>query len=256
MSKAITVIGLSSIPIVKAGDSIAKLIFAALNKESVTLDEGDVIVIAHKIVSKAEGRTVDLKGIKPSKRAQEVAEVTSKDPRLIEVILREAKRTVKVTSEIFIVENKQGHVCINAAVDKSNVEGTYKYLLLPEDPDRSARQIRLEIMKLVGKEVAVLISDTYSRPFRTGQTEFAIGIAGMKPFKDYRGKKDLFNYALKVKNTAVADEIASAAELVMGQGDEGTPVAIVKNLRVQTQEEASAEDLLISRNEDLFKGAL
>jgi len=256
MSRTTTIIGLDSFPIVKEGDNIAKLILAALNKENVTLDEGDIVVVAHKVVSKSEGRTVDLKDIKPSKRAQEIAKVTLKDPRLVEIVLRETRRTVKATTEIFIVENKQGHVCINAAVDKSNVEGADKYLLLPEDPDRSARQIRSEIIKLTRKKVAVLISDTYSRPFRTGQVEFTVGIAGMNPFKDYRGKKDLFNYELKVKNTAVADEITSAAELVMGQGDEGTPVAIVKNLQVQTQEEASAKDLLISRNEDLFKDAL
>ena len=256
MSKTITIIGLTSFPIVKEGDNIAKLIFTALNREHVTLNEGDIVVVAHKVVSKAEGRTVDLKDVKPSKGAREIAKVTGKDPRLTEVILRETKRIVKATPEILIVENKQGHVCINAAVDKSNVEGTDTYLLLPEDPDRSAKQIRSEIMKLTGKKVAVLISDTYSRPFRRGQVEFTVGIAGMDPFKDYRGKKDLFDYELKVKNTAVADEITSAAELVMGQGDEGTPVAIIKNLQVQSREQASANDLLISRNEDLFKGAL
>lgn len=256
MSRTVTIIGLNNFPIVKEGDNITKLLVAALDKEKVALNDGDVIVVAHKVVSKAEGRTVNLKDTKPSKKAQEIAKVTLKDPRLIEIILRETKRIVKATSEILIVENKQGHVCINAAVDKSNVDGADRYLLLPNDPDRSAKQIRSEIMKLTGKKVAVLISDTYSRPFRRGQAEFTVGIAGMNPFKDYRGKKDLFDYELKVKNTAVADEITSAAELVMGQGDEGIPVAIIKNLPVQSQEQASANDLLISRTEDLFKGAL
>jgi len=256
MAKTIKIIGLTNFPIVKKGDNIARLVVATSKKERVTLDEDDIIVVAHKVVSKAEGRTVDLKDIKPSNRARKIAQITGKDPRLVEVILKETKRVVKVTSEIFIVENKQGHVCINAAVDKSNVEGADRYLLLPEDPDRSAQQIRSEIMKLTGKKVAVLISDTYSRPFRRGQVEYTVGIAGISPFKDYRGKKDLFNYELKVKNTAVADEIASAAELVMGQGDEGIPVAIIKNLKVPSQERASISDLLISKNEDLFTCAL
>ncbi len=256
MARTIKVIGLSSFPIVRARDNIARLILAALKREDVSLEEGDIMVVAHKVVSKAEGRAVDLKSTKPSKRALKIAQITGKDPRLVEIILREAKRTVKTTPEIFIVENKQGHVCINAGVDKSNAEGADNYLLLPEDPDRSARQIRTEIIKQTGKKVAVLISDTYSRPFRRGQVEYVIGIAGLSPFKDYVGKRDLFNYQLKVKNVAVADEIASAAELVMGQGDEGTPVAVIKNLQVQSQERTSVKDLLISKSEDLFRGAL
>lgn len=257
MAKSVNIIGLESFPIVKQGDNLAKLIVATLQREGVILNDGDVIVIAHKVVSKAESRIVRLKDIKPSEKAEKIAKVTLKDPGLVELILQETKSMVKASPEILIVENRQGFACINAGADKSNVEGEDAYALLPTDPDQSAKQIRSEIMRLTGKKVAVIISDTYSRPFRRGQVEFAIGVAGIDPFRDYRGQKDLFDYVLKVKNTAVADEIASAAELVMGQGEEGVPVVIIKDLGgIKWKENASSNDLLISRDEDLFKGTL
>lgn len=257
MAKAVSVIGLESFPMVKQSDSLAELIVAAVQRESVALNDGDVVVIAHKVVSKAEGRIVKLGDAEPSKRAKEIAKVTLKDSRLVELVLQETKSIVKMTSEILIVEDRQGWVCINAGVDKSNVEGEDAYALLPTHPDESARQIRSEIMRMTGKNVAVIISDTYSRPFRRGQVEFAIGIAGIDPFRDYRGLKDLVGHVLKVKNTAVADEIASAAELIMGQGEEGAPVVIIKNLSsVNRKENVSSADLLISKDEDLFRGTL
>jgi len=257
VARTVNIIGLESFPTVKHGDSIAKLVIAALHREGVTLNNDDVIVVAHKVVSKAEGRLMRLKDVKPSEKAKEIAKIASRDPRFVELILRETKSIVKASPEILIVENKQGLVCINAGVDKSNVEGEDAYALLPTDPDESAWRIRSEIFKLMDKQVAVIISDTYSRPFRRGQVEFAIGIAGIDPFRDYRGQKDLFDYALKVKNTAVADEIASAAELLMGQGREGVPVVIIKNLaNVRLKETVSSTDLLISKDEDLFKNTL
>jgi len=257
MAKTVNIIGLESFPIVKPGDNIAELIVVTTQKEGVALQDGDVIVVAHKVVSKAEGKIVRLKNVKPSKKAEEIAKVTLRDSRLVELILEETKKVVKATSEILIVKNKQGWVCINAGVDKSNVEGEDAYVLLPKNPDESAKRIRLEIIKRTGKKIAVVISDTYSRPFRRGQVEFAIGIAGVDAFRDYRGEKDLFGHVLKVKNTAVADEIASAAELIMGQGIEGVPVVIIKNLGgVKLKENASSSDLLISKDEDLFKDTL
>jgi len=164
---------------------------------------------------------------------------------------------VKASSDILIVENENGIICINAGIDKSNVEGDDSYALLPRDSDDSARRIRQEIMEQNGRNVGVIISDTYSRPFRKGQVEFAIGIAGISPFKDYRGKKDIYNYVLKVKNIAIVDEIAAAAELVMGQGSEGIPVAIIKNLDgAELTEKCSINDLFISKQDDLFNGTL
>jgi len=257
LAKTVSIIGLEGFPMVKAGDNVAELIVAVARREKVAFDDGDVIVVAHKIVSKAEGRTLRLKEVKPSSRAEELSKLTSRDPRLVELVLHEAKRVVKATNEILIVENRSGFVCINAGVDKSNVEGEDSYILLPTNSDDSAKAIRSQIGKLTGKNVAVLICDTYSRPFRRGQVEFAVGVAGMKPFRDYRGEKDLFGYVMKVKNSAIADEIASAAELLMGQGKEAIPVVIIKNLKgVKMTDEASASELLIAEQEDLFKGTL
>jgi len=157
-----------------------------------------------------------------------------------------------------LVEDKRGLICINAGIDKSNVEGRGKFALLPENPDDSAKKCRMEIKKLTGKNVAVVVCDTYSRPFRRGQVNFAIGMSGIKPFKDYRGKKDLFRQTLKVKNVAIVDEIAAAAELLMGQAQEAMPVVIFKGLNgiVEFCDKCSIAELQISSEEDLFKGAL
>jgi len=257
LAKTISIVSLESFPLVESGDNLSKLIVETMKREGVSLRDGDIIAIAQKVVSKAEGRIVRLRHVKPSERAKEIAKATLKDPRLIELVLRETKKIVKASPEIFIVENKRSLVSINAGIDKSNVRGDDAYALLPIDPDESAQKIRAEIGKLTGKRVGVVICDTYSRPFRRAQVEFAIGVAGVDPFKDYRGQKDLFDYVLKVKRVAIADEIASAAELAIGQGKEAVPVVIIKNLaRVEWTEKASANDLLISKQEDLFSGAL
>ncbi len=257
MAKTVTLIGLQKFPSVKNRDNLAEIIVETAKKDNVSLNDGDIVVIAQKIVSKAEERIVRLSNVIPSQRAEEIAKVTSKDPRLVELILGETERIVKASQEIFIVQNKRGLISINAGIDKSNVKGDDTYALLPQNPDASAQRISLEIMKLTGKKIAIVISDTFSRPFRRGQVEFAIGIAGIDPFKDYRGLKDLFNYVLKVKHTAIADEIASAAELVMGQGKEGIPVVVIKGLGgIKHKKNASSSDLLISQDEDLFKSAL
>lgn len=256
-AKIVSIVGLVGFPLVRARDNLARIIVETAKKNSVSIDNGDIVTVAQKVVSKAEGRIFQLKDVKPSERAKEIAKITSKDPRLVELVLREAKRIVKVSPEILIVENESGLICINAGIDKSNVSGEDSYALLPKNSDESAKRIRSEIMKLTGSRVTVVICDTYSRPFRRGQVEFAIGIAGINPFKDYRGQKDLFDYVLKVKNVAIVDEIASAAELVMGQGKEAMPVVIIKNLtRTELSEDFSIEDLSISREEDLFKETL
>ncbi len=255
--KRISIIGLEGFPLVKVGDDLAKMIVETAEQNAVPIEDGDILVVAQKIVSKAEGRVVRLRDVKPSERAKNMAKDTSKDPKFVELVLRETKNVLKASPETLIVENEKGLVCINAGIDKSNVSGKDAYALLPKDPDKSAERIRSRISELTGKRVAVVISDTYSRPFRKGQVEFAIGIAGINPFKDYRGQDDLFNYTLKVKNIALVDEIASAAELVMGQAKEATPVIIIRNLSLTEPGEAfSIEDLNISREEDLFRGTL
>jgi coenzyme F420-0:L-glutamate ligase/coenzyme F420-1:gamma-L-glutamate ligase len=257
LAKTISIVSLESFPLVKAGDNIAKLIVETMKREGVSLSDGDIVAIAQKVVSKAEGRIARLRDVDPSEKAKEIAKTTQKDSRLVELILRETDKIVKASPQILIVEGKNGFVCMNAGIDKSNVQGDDAYALLPIDPDESARKIRSGIFKLTGKNVAVVVCDTYSRPFRRAQVEFAIGIAGINPFKDYRGQEDLFGYVLKVKKVAIADEIASAAELAMGQGKEAAPLVIIKNLnRVERVEKASAKDLLISKQEDLFSGTL
>lgn len=253
MAKTIEIIALEHLPIINEGDDLARIIVEASNKEGVPIRDGDIIVISQKIVSKAEGRTVKLRDVKSSCKDERLARETGKDPRLVRIIRNEAKRLFKSPIGVFIVEDHRGMVSVNAGIDKSNVEGEDNFALLPSDPDRSAEKIRAEISRLTGSSIAVIICDTVSRPFRRGQVEFAIGVAGMNPFKDYRGKKDLFNYVLRVKNIAIADEIAAAAELVIGQGREATPVAIVRNLeRVEICEGHTAKELFIPREEDLF----
>lgn len=256
-AETIRLVGLKGFPLVEAANDLSEIIVEVAMKNSVPIDHGDVVAVAQKVVSKAEGRVVRLKDVKPSEKAKEIAKTTLKDPRLVELVLRETRRIVKISPGTLIVENMKGLICLNAGIDKSNVLGEDSYALLPEDPDESAKRIRSGIMKLTGKTVAVIICDTYSRPFRRAQVEYAIGTAGINVFKDYRGRKDLFNYILQVKNVAVVDEIASAAELIMGQGKEAMPVVIVKNLAgVKPSTSSSIEDLWISREDDLFKGAL
>ena len=256
-AKTIRIIGLEGFPLVKAGDDLVKMIVDTAAKNGVSIEDGDIVVVAQKVVSKAEGRVVKLSDVEPSDEAEKTAKVVSKDPRFVELVLKEAKKVLKCSPDALIVENAKGLVCINAAIDKSNISGMDAYALLPEDPDESAERIRSGIVELTGKRVAVVISDTYSRPFRRGQVEFAIGLAGIDPFEDYRGQEDLFDYVLRVKNIAVVDEIASAAELVMGQGSEAVPVAIIQNLsRAEPDRSVSIEALNISREEDLFQGIL
>ncbi len=255
--KTVSIIGLAVFPSVKGGDDLAELIVKTAHKKGVSIEDGDILVVAQKIVSKAEGRVFQLKNVKPSEKAKKIAETTLKDPNFVERVMQASRKIVKASSDTLIVETENGILCINAGMDKSNVEGEDSYALLPRDSDDSARRIRQKIMEITGKKVAVIISDTYSRPFRKGQVEFAIGIAGINPFRDYRGQEDLYNYVLKVKNIAIVDEIAAAAELVMGQGSEGIPVAIVKNLdRAELTEDCSINDLFISKQEDLFRGTL
>jgi coenzyme F420-0:L-glutamate ligase/coenzyme F420-1:gamma-L-glutamate ligase len=252
--RRISILGLEGFPLIRAGDDLAELIVSTAQNSEVEIEDGDVVIVAQKVVSKAEDRVVQLNTVKPSEKALEIAEKTGRNPRLAELVLRESKRILKASEEIVIVEDKREIVNINAGIDKSNVQGADNYALLPVDPDESARGLRSRLRKLTGRNVSVIISDSYSRAFRRGQVNFAIGLAGMSPFFDYRGTEDLFGYVMQVKFAAVADELASAAELVMGQGKEAMPVAVVKGLnRLTLCEDSSSKDLVISQEEDLFR---
>lgn len=256
--KTFTAFALDKFPLIKSGDSIAEIIVEMAGKNGLKIEDGDVVVVAQKIFSKAEKKVVRLKDVVPSKKAEEIAKITGKSPKFVELVLRETKTIVKASREILIVEDKRGLICINAGIDKSNVEGGGNFALLPENPDESAEKCRMDIEKLTGKNVAVVMCDTYSRPFRRGQVNFAIGVAGIKPFEDYRGKEDLFGQTLKVKNVAVIDEIAAAAELLMGQAKEARPVVIFKGLGdvVKFCNKCSIKELQISSEEDLFRDTL
>ena len=250
-SNLIQIIGLESMPLIKKGDDIGALILDAAQRQGTKLEEGDIVVVTQKIVSKSEGRVLELSRIVPSPFAVRIAKRTGRDPRHVEVILRESKRIVKMQDQHLIVETRHGFVCANGGVDKSNIEGEDCVSILPSDPDESANRIRTTIRRLSGIDVAVIISDTFGRPWRMGHVNVAIGVSGMKPIIDYRGQRDMFNYVLTVTVMAVADEIASAAELVMNKSD-GVPVAIVKGYPYRKGEGKGIE-LVRPAEIDLFR---
>ena len=249
--KRLELLGLENIGEVKAGDSLAELIVAACSVQGIELADNDVLVVAQKIVSKAEGRTLKLKSVQPSERAQQLAAQLDKEPELVEVILGESRSVIRSAGRALIVETHHGLICANAGVDQSNV-GLNQVSLLPEDPDRSAREVRSEIHKRTGKKPAVIISDSFGRTWRLGTVDVAIGVAGMKPIKDERGALDRYGYQLKAAVAAVADEIAAAAELVMGKRA-ALPVVLVRGFDMEKKEDGSAQELLRPKAEDLFR---
>ncbi|MCP8323160.1 MAG: coenzyme F420-0:L-glutamate ligase [Candidatus Methylarchaceae archaeon HK02M2] len=248
MSSNITIIGIKGIPEVKPGDNVSNLIIDAIQSQGITILDEDILVVTHKIVSKAEGRLVNLEKITPSEFALMIS--GEKDPRLVEVVLQESKRIVRMDRGIIIAETKHGFICANAGVDRSNIESGMASLL-PIDPDMSAKTIRAEIKQRAKVDIAVIISDTFGRPWREGQTNIAIGVAGLEPLLDYRGIKDMYGYQLKVTSIAVADELASAAELVMGKVGM-TPLAIIRGYRYLMRE-GSARLLIRPYAKDLFR---
>jgi coenzyme F420-0:L-glutamate ligase/coenzyme F420-1:gamma-L-glutamate ligase len=258
LANTIAIIGLEKIPLVKPGDDVAQHIFDALKAENLELMNADVIVISQKIISKAQGLLVDLSNIKPSSRARSLSRPTKKDPRLIQLILRDSSKVLRADRQALVVRRRNGFICLNAGVDKSNVNGRLVYARLPVDADRSANEIRVKLEQLSGRTVGVIVADTYSRPFRVGQVELAIGIAGIEPIVDYRGLDDLFGYRLRYKFVGLADEIAAAAELVMGQGTERTPVAVLRGLPRLTRTEAKdlSKKLSLGKQMDLFRKLL
>jgi coenzyme F420-0:L-glutamate ligase/coenzyme F420-1:gamma-L-glutamate ligase len=249
----IEIIAVQNLPLITEGDNLAKLICNAARKQKTPLQERDAIVITHVAVSKAEGNVINLDGIIPSKRAHDIALRTRKEADLVEVILRETREIVRIGPNSLITETNNGIVCANAGVDRSNVEGERNVVLLPKDPDVSAQKIRRDIGRLSGCDVAVIISDTHGRPLRMGEINVAIGVAGIKPIRDRRGEKDLFGYELRIKQTAVVDELSSAAELVIGQANEGIPVAIIRGYNYQATEKATAKELTRPKDKDLFR---
>jgi coenzyme F420-0:L-glutamate ligase/coenzyme F420-1:gamma-L-glutamate ligase len=232
------------------------------NLNDIQIQDQDVIVIAQKIISKSENRKFYLKNVIPSKKALEISSIHNKDARLIELILRESVDIVRMSDKTLIVETKHGFICANAGIDQSNVsQNIDEVLLLPENPDESARKIRNSIYQRTGKNVSIIISDTFGRPFRKGQTNVAIGISGINPLKSYIGQRDSFEKTLKVTEIAIVDELASSAELVMGK-TLGIPVAIVKGyeydeyaleINSDIDPNMSIKSLFRHKNQDLFR---
>ncbi len=253
MKSRIEIIPIPVVPDIKAGDNLDIIILESMNNANEFLSEGDIVVVAQKVISKAEGRIIDLKLVNPSEKSLQIAKQNDKDPRLIELILNESVDILRLARGILIVETKHGLICANAGVDQSNVEKSHDYAaLLPEDADLSARELRHSFKRKTGIDVAVVITDTFGRPFREAQINVAIGIAGIQPIKSYIGTLDMYGKKLKVTEIAVVDEIASAAELQMGKS-ERIPVVIIRGYVYQMVENSSLSQLLRSRGKDLFR---
>ena len=255
MPNRVEIIGLPGVPMVQPGDDLAALAISALVDAAVAPEPGDVLVIAQKIVSKAENRFVDVASVTPSAAAKKLADGTKKDPRFCEVVLSESKRIVRHRENLIIAEHQRGWVMANAGIDHSNVapgDGHERVLLLPADPDASARAIREELVASYGVPIAVIISDSFGRPFRRGTVGIALGSAGLPAIIDWRGHPDLFGRPLEVTETGFADEIAAAASLVMGQADEAMPMVLVRGL-TWTAPEADAAALVRPPEHDLFR---
>ena len=247
MTSDVRVVGLRGIPELEAGDDLATLLAEAAERAG-GFETGDVLVVAQKAVSKVEGRVVDLRAVEPSERARELA--GDMDPRRIEVILREARRVVRSRPPLLITETQHGFVCASAGVDASNAKGPDTVVLLPVDPDASAARLRVAITERTGLDLAVIVSDSFGRAWRQGTTDVALGVAGVEALRDLRGHRDRVGYELHSTQIAVADEIAGAAELVMGK-TEGVPAAIVRGL--DARGDGRGSDLLMPRDRDLFR---
>jgi coenzyme F420-0:L-glutamate ligase/coenzyme F420-1:gamma-L-glutamate ligase len=249
----IEIVAVPEIPLIKEGDDIVQILLDSLNESDTALEDSDVIVVAQTIVSKAEGKVIDLREIEPSPEAVELSEETGKDPRLCELILREAVEIVRVGKGPIIAETKHGIICASCGIDHSNVSGDeYHVALLPDDPDGTALEMRRKILKKTGKEVAVIISDTQGRPLRAGAIGTAIGVSGLAPIWVKAGESDLYGYILQASPIAIADELASAASILQGQSHEGIPIVIIRGARY-LRGEGTAKDLLRAREKDLFR---
>jgi coenzyme F420-0:L-glutamate ligase / coenzyme F420-1:gamma-L-glutamate ligase len=251
MPNSISIIPIFGIPEIRPGDNLVRMVIDSAFKQDVRIQDRDIFVFAQKIVSKSEGQIVRVEGVSPSPFAVVVGKLLDKDPRFVEIILGESQRIVKMDRGRLIVENPKGIICANAGVDMSNVSGGEEVTLLPSNPDESAKGFTEEFKNELGLDVAVIITDTVGRPWREGLVQIAIGCYGINPLKDYRGKEDSKGYDLRATVLAVADEISSAAGLVMGK-TEGVPVVIVRGYDYEKSTEG-AKKLLRNPDNDLFR---
>ncbi len=258
----IKIIGLKEIPLIKKGDNISDIIIKALDRNGLTLQDGDIIVIAQTIISKSSGRTRNLNEIVPSEKALEIYKsimpktklhgLPEKEPQLIQAILDESEQIIK-SQHVLITETKHGFICADAGIDKSNVEGEGIVTLLPKKPDNEAEKIRITLKNKTKKEIAIIISDSFGRPFRLGAIGTAIGVSGINPILDVRGKKDLFGYELQTTIIGQVDSITAAAQLVMGESDEGIPIVLIRGYNFEFNEKASIKSILRKKEIDIFR---
>src|SRR6267154_2910103 len=247
---AVQLLPVTGLPEIREGDDLASLLFQAVRRQRIGLRHADILVVAQKIVSKAEGCVVRLSSVRPSARALQLAAARNKDPRLVEVILQESRRIVR-DDPVLIVETHHGFVCANGGVDHSNVPGDDTVTVLPADPDCSARTLAADLRRLANKRVAVIISDTFGRPWRLGLTNVAIGAAGVPVLRDLRGTRDRYAKPLQATILAVADELAAAAGLLMGKS-EGIPAVVIRGFRYRPANER-ATSVIRPATEDLFR---
>jgi coenzyme F420-0:L-glutamate ligase/coenzyme F420-1:gamma-L-glutamate ligase len=250
----IELIGVPGIPLIKSGDDLAEIIGDAVEHSGLSLQANDVLVITSKIVSKAEGRWVDLSAVIPGEQARTVANQCNKDPRLVSVILGESSGVSRIGNDVLIVEHRLGFVCANAGVDHSNTRGDGEWLLLlPENPDSSASALRDRLIERFGVRIAVVISDSHGRPFRLGTVGVAVGSSGLPALWDLRGQPDLFGRRLQHTEVGFADELAAAAGLVSGQASEGMPIVIIRGISYPINKQSTAADLNRPRDKDLYR---
>ncbi|HEY7833533.1 MAG TPA: coenzyme F420-0:L-glutamate ligase [Ktedonobacterales bacterium] len=250
-SSEVRIIGLRGVPEIAPGADLAALVLGAAAASDLALADGDIVIATHKAVSKAEGRLLDLRTVEPSALAREFAAAWDRDPRQVEVVLRESRRVVRMDRGLIIAETRHGLVCANAGVDQSNVAGDDMVCLLPEDPDASAARLRAGLRERGGRDVAVIVSDSFGRPWRQGIVNIAIGAAGLAPLLDYRGQPDNNGRVMSATVMAVADELASAAELMTGKLDR-CPFVVIRGYAYDGRE-GSAREIILERERDLFR---
>ena len=257
MMNQLVLTALPNIPLIQRGDDLAAIVLRGLRDAHVELQDGDVLVLAQKIVSKAEGRMVRLRDVTPSPRAIELAKQSNKDARFCEVVLWDTREILRARDGLIIVETKHGWVCANAGVDKSNVAppsgDEHEWVLrLPEDADQSAHRLREHLNALASRDIGVIVNDSHGRAWRNGAVGVAIGVAGIPAVEDLRGQPDLFGYQLQVTMVGIADQIASAASLLQGQADEGRPIIHARGVSL-SRRDGSAREIVRAKEHDLFR---
>ena len=251
--KSLELLALNNFPLIKPGDNLASVIFKSILKNQLIINDNDIIVIAQKVVSKAENRYVDLEKIKISDDAINLASKLNKNPGFIQAVINESNKILSTKKNVIIVEHKLGFINVNAGIDLSNVPSKKLALLLPEDPRKSAKDIQNYLSEKLNKKISIIITDSITRPYRSGVINIALASHNIQSLEDLKGHKDIYGKKLKGTEVAIADQIASAAGLLMGQGDEKQPVILVKGLNKNTYQTNNAFNLIVKENEDLYR---